>query len=276
MKENIVMSTLLEKHYATFGSSCPIIGCLHMQALPGTPFSDSKITLKNQIERLKRDAHTLQDVGFDAVVFANEGDRPYITPVGFDTVANYVRIATEVIEELSIPYGCGVLIDPFATLAAAKALEAKFVRTYVTGSYEGLFGSQKFNPGEIFRYQKQIEATDVRVYTYFEPHAGTCLDVRSSEEMLEAGIANLPIAGALFGGAHAGLPPEASHIVRLKEEFAEVPLIIGSGGTAENISELLPHADGVIVGTSIKKDGILWNNVDPVRAKRFVKAAKNL
>ncbi len=24
-----VMSTLLEKHYATFGSSCPIIGCLH-------------------------------------------------------------------------------------------------------------------------------------------------------------------------------------------------------------------------------------------------------
>ena len=113
------MSTLLEKHYATFGSSCPIIGCLHMQALPGTPFSDSKITLKNQIERLKRDAYTLQDAGFDAVVFANEGDRPYITPVGFDTVANYVRIATEVIEELSIPYGCGVLIDPFATLAAA-------------------------------------------------------------------------------------------------------------------------------------------------------------
>lgn len=268
------MSELLEKHLQTFGTERPVIGCLHMQALPGTPFADPNMTFEEQIDRLKRDAHTLQDAGFDALVFANEGDRPYLTPVGPDTVANYVRIATEVATEISVPFGCGVLIDPIATLAVAKAIGAKFVRTYVSGSYEGLFGSQKFNPGEIFRYQRQIEAQDVRVYTYFEAHAGTCLDSRTSEEMLEAGVANLPIAGALFGGAHAGLPPEASHIAQLKEKFPEVPLIIGSGGRVDNIGTLLPHADGVIVGTSIKKDGVLWNNVDPARAEAFIKAAK--
>ena len=268
------MPDLMQKHRETFGVDRPVIGCLHMQALPGTPFADPKMTLEEQIERLKKDAHTLQEAGFDALVFANEGDRPYLTPVGPDTVANYVRIATEVAQEIKVPFGCGVLIDPIATLAVAKAIGARFVRTYVSGSYEGLFGSQKFNPGEIFRYQKQIEAQDVRVYTYFEAHAGTCLDTRSSEAMLEAGVANLPIAGALFGGAHAGLPPEESHIAHLKDQFPQVPILIGSGGRVDNIGKLLPHADGVIVGTSIKYDGLLWNNVDPARAEAFIKAAK--
>lgn len=268
------MSELMEKHRETFGTPRPVIGCLHMQALPGTPYADPDVTLEDQIERLKGEARTLMDAGFDAVVFANEGDRPYLSTVGPEVVASYVRIATEVATELTIPYGCGVLIDPIATLAVAKAIGARFVRTYVSNAYEGTFGSQSFCPGEIFRYQKQIGADDVRVYTYFEAHAGTCLDARSSESMLEAGVMNMPIAGALFGGAHAGLPPEASHIVQLKEEFPEVPIMIGSGGTVDNIATLLPHADGVIVGTSIKVDGVLWNAVDPARAEAFIKAAK--
>ena len=268
------MSELMEKHRATFGVPRPVIGCLHMQALPGTPYADPKMTFGEQVRRLKADARTLQDAGFDALVFANEGDRPYLTTVGPETVAAYVRIATEVLSEVSVPFGCGVLMDPFATIAVAKAIGAKFVRTYVTGSYEGLFGSQRCCPGEIFRYQRQIEASDVRVYTYFEAHAGTSLDTRSSEEMLEAGVANLPIAGALFGGAHAGLPPEESHVASLKARFPEVPILIGSGGTVDNIAGLLAHADGVVVGTSLKVDGLLWNNVDPARAEAFIKAAK--
>lgn len=270
------MDNLMNKHFETFGVAKPVIGCLHMQALPGSPYADDAMTFKEQIDRLKRDAEALQAAGFDALVFANEGDRPYLTPVGPETVASYVRIATEVAQEISVPFGCGVLIDPIATLAVAKAIGAKFVRTYVSGSFEGLFGSQKFNPGEIFRYQRHIGADDVRVYTYFEAHAGTCLDSRSSEEMLDAGVANLPIAGALFGGAHAGLPLEASHIASLKEEFPEVPIIIGSGASVNNIKELLTYGDGVIIGTSIKYDGILWNNIDPEKAQAFIKAAKNL
>jgi hypothetical protein len=269
------MSELIQQHAERFGTPKPVIGCLHMQALPGTPFADDSVTVEGQIERLKREARIYMEAGYDAVVFANEGDRPYLTTVGPEIVATYTRIATEVAETLDIPYGCGVLIDPFATLAVAKAIGARFVRTYVSNSYVGTFGPQSFTPGEIFRYRHKIGADNVAVYTYFEPHAGTCLDTRTPASMLEAGVMNMPIAGALFGGAHAGLPPEASHIAKLKEEFPEVPIMIGSGGTVENIGSLLPHADGVIVGTSIKVDKVLWNTVDEERAHAFVKAAKN-
>jgi len=270
------MTSLMEQHELTFGTKKPVIGCLHMMALPGTPYADPTVTYKDHIKRLKEDAKVLMDNGFDAAVFANEGDRPYLTSVGPEIVASYVRIATEVADILTIPYGCGVLIDPIATLAVAKAIDARFVRTYVSNTYVGTFGYQSFNPAEIFRFQKQIGAENVKVYTYFEPHAGTCIDIRPVEAMVDAGVMNLPISGILMGGPRAGLPPQASNIANIKNKFTKVPVIIGSGGTKDNIAELLSIGDGVIIGTSIKKDGILWNQVDPDRAAAFIKAAKRI
>lgn len=268
------MHTLMEAHEQTFGTKKPLIGCLHMAALPGSYYADPTMTYKDHIRRLKEDARVLMEEGFDACVFANEGDRPYLSRVGPETVASYTRIAAEVAEILTIPYGCGVLIDPIATLAVAKAIDARFVRTYVTGTYNGLFGWQSFDPGEIFRYQKQIGAESVQVYTYFEPHAGTGMDSRPVVSQVDAALMNLPIAGVLMGGPRAGLPPQASALGTVKEHFPEAPLILGSGGRVDNIQELLTIADGVIIGTSIKKDGILWNQIDPVRAAAFVKAAR--
>ncbi|GAA6291763.1 BtpA/SgcQ family protein [Enterocloster asparagiformis] len=265
---------MMEQHENVFGTKKPLIGCLHMAALPGSYYADPTMTYRDQIRRLKEDAKILMGEGFDACVFANEGDRPYLSQVGPETVASYVRIAAEVAVDLTIPYGCGVLIDPIATLAVAKAIDAKFVRTYVTGTYNGLFGWQTFNPGEIFRYQKQIGAENVRVYTYFEPHAGTGMDTRPVENQIDGALLNLPIAGVLMGGPRAGLPPQATALGRVKERFPQTPLILGSGGRVDNIKELLTIADGVIIGTSIKKEGILWNQIDPQRAAAFVKAAR--
>ncbi len=265
---------LLNEHARTFSTGKPVIGCLHMPPLPGTPFYDPSKTLRDHVRQLKGDAKALMDCGFDAAVFANEGDRPYLSKVGPEIVAAYVRIATEVAGELSIPFGCGVLIDPFATLAVAKAIGARFIRTYVSNAYTGVFGVQEFSPAEIFRYQRQIDAMDVRVYTYFEAHAGTCLDTRPLAAMVDSGVQVLPIAGVLMGGPRAGLPPQASALAAIKQQYPEVPVILGSGGTKENIAELLSISDGVIIGTSIKRDGVLWNEIDPARAAAFIEAAR--
>lgn len=267
---------LLKEHKELFGIDKPIIGCLHMLPLPGTPYYDPNISIEDHIARLKNDAKILMELGFDACVFANEGDRPYLTSVGPEVIATYVRIATEVSKDLTIPFGCGVLIDPKATIAVAKAIGAKFVRTYVSNSYAGSFGYQDFNPGEIFRYKHAIDADNVHVYTYFEPHGATCLDTRPVESQIEAGFEVLPIAGMLVGGPRAGLPPEQAHFKKIKERFPDKPLILGSGANRDNIKDLLPYADGVIVGTTIKKDGYLYNPIDRKRAEEFIKAAKSI
>lgn len=264
----------LEEHKKIFGCEKPIIGCLHLLPLPGTPYYNEDTTIEKNIERLKHDAKILMENGVDAVVFANEGDRPYLTSVGPEVIAAYVRVVTEILPMIHVPYGCGCLIDPIATLAIAKAIGAKFIRTYVTNSYEGTFGHQEFSPAEVFRYRHQIDADDVHVYTYFDAHAGVCLDTRPIEAQISSGLAALPISGILVGGPRAGLPPETSAFANVKKAFPDIPLILGSGANKDNIADLMPYCDGLIVGTTTKRDKYLYNEMDLDRAKEFITAAK--
>ena len=107
-------------------------------------------------------------------------------------------------------------------------------------------------------------------------HGGTALDTRTVEEQIGAGFAVMPISGMLIGGPRAGLPPETAHFVQIKKAFPELPLILGSGSNKKNVADLLPYADGVIVGTSIKVDGYLYNPVDKKRAKEYIQNAKKV
>jgi uncharacterized protein len=47
-------------------------------------------------------------------------------------------------------------------------------------------------------------------------------------------------------------------------------VIIGSGMTAENITEYLPLADGFIVGSYFRKDGRFLETLEPERLGRFM------
>jgi len=55
---------------------------------------------------------------------------------------------------------------------------------------------------------------------------------------------------------------------------ADVPLLVGSGATPETVAELLSLADGVIVGTALKRHGDVAAPVDPERVRRLVAAAR--
>src|SRR5207249_4103071 len=58
------------------------------------------------------------------------------------------------------------------------------------------------------------------------------------------------------------------------QSCAHVPLLVGSGATPETAAALLSIADGLIVGTAVKRDGILANPVDPGRVRQLVEAAR--
>ena len=54
------------------------------------------------------------------------------------------------------------------------------------------------------------------------------------------------------------------------------PVLLGSGTNAENIAEFLQWADGALVGTSLKYDGVAHNPVDPVRVRRFMEVVRGV
>ena len=73
----------------------PIIAMAHVPPLPGTPLYDAAAGVQGLIDQVKRDTALLLEGGFDAVLFCNEGDRPYQLKAGLEASAVMTRVATE-------------------------------------------------------------------------------------------------------------------------------------------------------------------------------------
>ena len=55
-----------------------------------------------------------------------------------------------------------------------------------------------------------------------------------------------------------------------------LPVIVGSGLSAEQVPSLFASADGAIVGQWLKKDGRWWNPVDPRRVEQLMTAVRKV
>ena len=61
--------------------------------------------------------------------------------------------------------------------------------------------------------------------------------------------------------------------IRLVAEGCGLPVVVGSGVNPENIGDIFTVADGVIVASYLKRDGVWWNEVDPERLRQFMAEA---
>src|SRR2546427_447375 len=64
-------------------------------------------------------------------------------------------------------------------------------------------------------------------------------------------------------------------VSRGRRAVPAVPLRVGRGGPAETAAELLSVADGLIVGTSVKRHGDVEQPVDRARVEKLVAAARH-
>jgi predicted TIM-barrel enzyme len=51
-----------------------------------------------------------------------------------------------------------------------------------------------------------------------------------------------------------------------------VPVLVNTGFRSSNAAELLEFADGAIVGSSLKIDGVTWNPVERNRVRELMDA----
>ncbi len=74
----------------------------------------------------------------------------------------------------------------------------------------------------------------------------------------------------LISGPMAGAEADLSHISEAKSAVPTTPVLANTGVRIETVRATLAVADGVIVGTGLKRDGYTWNPVDPERVQRFM------
>ena len=70
-----------------FGKPKAIIAMAHFAPMPGQPLHDDNGGIRALVDAVRRDVEILAASGVDAVMFCNEGDRPYRTKVGPEVLA---------------------------------------------------------------------------------------------------------------------------------------------------------------------------------------------
>jgi membrane complex biogenesis BtpA family protein len=257
-----------------FGVSKPVIAMLHLPALPGRPLHDRAAGVAATVEGVGRDLEALQAAGVDGLLFCNEADLPYQLRVGHEITAAMASVVGQLRGEVRIPFGVNILWDPIASLAVARATGARFIREVLTGVYESDLGMIEPQIGEIAAYRTAIGADEVALFDNIAPEFASAIGARGVAERAR-GAAFLRVDAILISGPAAGIPFEMSDLRVAKEAAPDTPVIANTGVRADRIAEIFAVADGVIVGTSLKVDGMTWNPVDPDRAHRLMEAARS-
>ena len=78
-----------------FGVDKPAVAMAHLPPMPGTPLYDETGGPAAIVESVARDVEHLVGAGFDAILFCNEGDRPYLLQASLEGVAMMARVVAE-------------------------------------------------------------------------------------------------------------------------------------------------------------------------------------
>ncbi|HEY9595308.1 MAG TPA: BtpA/SgcQ family protein [Spirochaetia bacterium] len=258
-----------------FGVSKPIIAMCHLEPLPGDPGYKVDKGLEGILEAGRRNLRALQDGGVDAVMFSNEQSLPYLTKVEPITAITMARVIGELMRDIKVPYGVNVLWDPSMTIDLAVATGAKFVREIFSGVYASDFGIWNTNAGEVIRHQHAIHGENVRLLFNIVPEAAVYMGNRTVADIARSTVFNDRPDALCVSGLTAGVASNADVLKQVKEVVPETPVFANTGVRLANIEQQLSVADGAVVGTTFKKDGYIWNDVDTARVKEFMAKVKS-
>lgn len=260
---------------AVFGARKPIIGMLHAPPLPGAPaFAGDR---DGPLNWVLRDAETLASGGVHALMLENFGDAPFLKGrVPAFVVAQLTRLAENVRRRFPLPLGINVLRnDGVSAIHIAHAVGAAFVRVNVfcgarvtdQGVIEGV-------AAEMVRERALLNANDIRILADVSvKHSAPLGPERPIEDEVDDTLHRGRADVLVVSGAATGKAARLDFVKRVKAAAGAAPVFLGSGVLAATIGELLPVADGFIVGTSLKAEGRSENAVEARRVLELMRAA---
>jgi len=259
-----------------FARPKPVIAMLHLSALPGDPGYDQAGGLGAVLTRARRELAALQEGGVDGVMFSNEFSLPYLTKTEPITAITMARIIGELGDDISVPFGVNVLWDARASIDLAVATGAQWVREIFTGVYASDFGMWDTNVGETARHRHRIGADHVRLLYNIVPESAQYLAGRDLASIARTTVFATAPDALCVSGPTAGAPTDLEALRVVKENAGSTPVFVNTGVRADTVENVLGIADGAVVGTYFKADGVFENEVDSSRVKELMTAARSV
>lgn len=268
-----------------------IIGVIHLPRLP-TIYSNGEKGVEEIVEIAVKEARALEELGYDGVIIENYGDKPYSKRVRDPvTISVMAIIAREVVKATSLRVGINLLRNSGReAYSIAVAARAHFIR--VNALSESIVSDSGLIEPEAPRL-KILRTCHPGIEVYadvFVKHAvglATSLGIIEAESILlargtkqdyirETIVDHIVRGGAdrlIVTGLRTGEPPPID-LLKIVKKYSSKPVLVGSGVSPDNIEKILREADGVIVGSYIKRGGIAGAPLDIERARIFIEAVR--
>jgi membrane complex biogenesis BtpA family protein len=265
---------------ALFGKRRAVtIGVIHSRPLPGSPGYEGE-PVEDLYGFAVAEGRRYRDAGLDGLIVENHGDIPFAKPddLGPETAACMAVMAERVRREVGLPVGVNVLANgAVAALAVAKASGAAFVRVNQwANAYVANEGLIEGPAAKAARYRAWLHAKGVRIFADAHvKHGAHAIVADRSVAELTRDVEWFDADAVIATGQRTGDAASLDELRTIRGATA-LPILVGSGVTPGNVGEILSLADGVIIASSLKRDGVWWNEVDPDRAAAFAAEVRRL
>jgi len=258
-----------------FNNRKPVIGCIHLKPLPGSPLYDGNMSAVYDQAALDADIYVQN--GVNGLIIENFGDRPfYPENLPAETVAAIAAVSREIRNLTEIPIGINALRnDAVAAIAVATAVEAQFIRVNVHLGVkitdQGILEGKGF---QTLRLRHQIQS-DVLVFADIRvKHASSAGGQTLADETMELTDRGL-VDAMIVTGKQTGLEADINELKTVKQHTS-LPVLAGSGITLDNVIAYHDLVEGFIIGSYFKVDGIVKNPVDEDRVRQFMQKINSL
>lgn len=260
-----------------FSRKKAVIGVIHCDAFPGSPKYQGK-PVQHIIDRALRDADNYLSGGVHGLIVENHGDIPFAKPedIGPETSAIMAVITEKIRERFGAPLGINVLANAaIPAIATALASGADFVRVNQwANAYIANEGFIEGAAAKALRYRNQLRAEHIRVFADSHvKHGSHAIVADRSIQELTRDVDFFEADAVIATGQRTGDSATMNEIDEIRAA-TELPLLVGSGVTPENICQILGRTQGVIVASTLKVDGVWWNEVELARVKHFMSVAQ--
>ncbi|MFJ4651898.1 BtpA/SgcQ family protein [Nocardia sp. NPDC088792] len=244
-----------------------VIACVHLLPTPGSPAYGGSVS--DIYHTALQEAALFAACGVDALIVENFRDGPFFpAAVPPETLATIAGVTREVVGSVSIPVGVAVLRnDAVGALAIAECTGAQFIRVNVhVGAVLAEQGIVTGNAHETHRLRRNLGSSVAILADAHVKHSRPWAypDLATEVRDLSGRAEGIVVSGELTG--LATVPDDLDVASRATTK----PIFVGSGVTPDNLDSVFPIADGFIVGSYFKSDGIAGKDVDRARVEKFM------